>query len=422
MILEIDNRIVCLNGMVAERKSTGFSITIDDVGFPILNGSGQSAFGVRSKKPIRMTIEAGEDSFYFESVVPTSFVSGPIYGLSITSNGLYIPGFDNTTNTQIYETVMFSSQSAGTRVITFVFEDYGEIEELFFDRFNFYGAFPNEIIGAEKLRFLRVSNVNHLTSFPTDLSSLVNLREIRLSNLGLTYDKIPDSFFELDLTIFRAENVFNLADPISSNLFKVSFWKNLEYLELGGSYINDYFPEDLIENPEKVTNLRLNSNTWSDLPERLALFTNLRVLYWGTIVSTEPVEWFDTSNLKSLSLLIVRGNVRLDNLANDWEGLVSLETIQNIDTWEGVSADSSTIINSLYELVTNEASILPNGAAEPYPNRFRNMQYGRATFIFTGAKVAPDGYIQGVSNGTPTTPGQRIYVLQNQYGHTITHA
>lgn len=418
MIFTIDNRIVCMNGMVAERKLTGFSITVDDVGFPVANGAGlQSAFGVKSGKPIRLTIQAGEDSFYFESVVAL----GGLYRLSITSDGLYINGFDTIQNSQLYESVMFSTQSAGTRVITFVFEDYGEIEELYFGRFNFHGAFPNEIIGAEKLRLLHVGNVNFLTTFPTDLSALVNVREIRINNLGLTFDQIPDSFFDLDITLFRVTNVFNLADPISSNLFKVSFWKNLEYLELQDVNINDYFPDDLIDNPEKVLDLRIQRNTWSYLPERLSLFTNLKLLYWGTIVSTEPVEWFDTSNLKSLSNLWVQGNVRLDNLANDWKGLVSLKNITQIQSWGGVVADSSTIINSLYELVTNEASILPNGAAEPYPNRFRNMQYGSADFRFTGAKVAPDGYIQGVANGNANTTGKQVYVMQNQFGHTITH-
>lgn len=66
--------------------------------------------------------------------------------------------------------------------------------------------------------------------------------------------------------------------------------------------------------------------------------------------------------------------------------------------------------------------MIDNGAALPYRNRFRNIAWGDGTKALNGSKVAPTGYVQGISNGSPADQGQKAYVLQNQYNHTITHA
>lgn len=79
-------------------------------------------------------------------------------------------------------------------------------------------------------------------------------------------------------------------------------------------------------------------------------------------------------------------------------------------------------VDNMYALVVQNGSITNNsGQFIEYPNRFRNISWGHGTLSFTGAKVAPAGYVQGVSNGTPANQGEKVYVLQNQYGHTITH-
>lgn len=63
--------------------------------------------------------------------------------------------------------------------------------------------------------------------------------------------------------------------------------------------------------------------------------------------------------------------------------------------------------------------IVANASMDEYApdQKFRGI-----TFDFRGGIVdtpieAPNGYIQGSSNGTPTTLGQQIFVLSNQYDH-----
>lgn len=420
MILTSENRVLTVGGKAMERKLSGFSITVDDKGFPFSNAAvgQQSGFGVASQRPIRMKIIAGADVLEFESNV----AFGGNYRISITNNGLYLGGFDNSNNPAVYPSVVFSSQSSGTRIITFVFEDYTAITELFWARFNVHGAFPNEIISAVKLQSLTIRETYYITSFPRDLSALTQLRKLNLANIGIRYDKIPDSFFDLNLTQFVGNGCFDCSDPIASNLFKISFWQNLEELELNGCMINDYFPDDLIPNPEKIRKIRMRDNNWTGFPERLSQFKNLSSqLSWGKFLDDTEVGFFDMGQLEKLLGLEVQGRVSVANLKDVWANLYSLNNLIGFSGWTTAMNNPNSFVDSLYELVTTRGSITPNGSPAPYRNRFRNIAWGHVNFRFTGAKTAPSGYVQGSSNGNPVTSGQKVYVLQNQYGHTITH-
>ena len=81
-------------------------------------------------------------------------------------------------------------------------------------------------------------------------------------------------------------------------------------------------------------------------------------------------------------------------------------------------------VDKLYILVFENAYLDPSLAPEDedYPEQFRDVAWGESggSAIPVGTVEAPTGFIQGSNNGNPTNQGQKIYVLVNNYGHTIT--
>lgn len=422
MIYRIGNNIVRMpNGAIAEKKITSFSMIIDDVGFPYdPTGGNDRGFGLMSRKPFKMTLNAGDEVFEFTAY---NAGSGGAYFLSISPTGDFINGFNNNYRENMYQSVTFQNQSSGTREVTIEIDGFEDIETLYMSRFNVHGAISGNIKFMRNLQRLHLENLNHITQFPEDLSSLTELRDMRLSSLSQTrLSKIPDSFFTLDLTFFQANGIFDLSDPIASNLFKINQFENLLQLYLQSSSINNYFPNDFATFKDSITNLRLTGNTFDIFPPVIDLYENLTNYYTGNIGKSDAVApMFNSATKKKLSLLYIAGHIEI-NIHQTWIELYSISQILNMHTWITARDNFDEFVDNMYSLVTQNGSITQDsGEFVEYPNRFRNISWGHGTLSFTGAKVAPAGYVQGVSNGTPTNQGEKVYVLQNQYGHTITH-
>lgn len=423
MIYRIGNNIVKMpNGAIAEKKVTSFSMTIDDIGFPYdPTGVNNRGFGLMARKPFKMTLNAGDEVFEFTAY---NVASNGAYFLSISPSGDYINGFNNTRRENMYQSVTFQNQSSGTREVTIEIDIFEDIEILYMNLFNVYGAISGNIKFMRKLQRLELHDLNYITQFPEDLSLLTELRELRLTSISQTrLSKIPDSFFTLDLTTFQANGIFDLSDPISSNLFKINQFENLQELRLESSSINNYFPNDFAMFKDSIVGLRLTGNTFDIFPPVIDLYENLTTYYTGTIGKSDAVApMFNSATKKKLDLLYISGYVEI-NIHQTWTELYSLSRISTMHQWYTAIDNFDEFVDNMYSLVTQNGSITQNsGQFVEYPNRFRNISWGHSSLSFTGAKVAPAGYVQGVSNGTPANQGEKVYVLQNQYGHTITHA
>ena len=81
------------------------------------------------------------------------------------------------------------------------------------------------------------------------------------------------------------------------------------------------------------------------------------------------------------------------------------------------------LIDAIYTMTTTKASITGSNTLPYRGIRLSLENYGGWTVsaVPTGVFQAPAGYVQGISNGTPTTDREKLYVLQNQYGYTITY-
>ena len=89
-----------------------------------------------------------------------------------------------------------------------------------------------------------------------------------------------------------------------------------------------------------------------------------------------------------------------------------LRTQLRVDTW----------VDNWYTFITTNAAMT---GANTLP--FRGMNHnitsttiGDGTASPAGTYQQPTGYIQGVNNGTPASPKEKIWVMVNQYGHNWT--
>lgn len=155
------------------------------------------------------------------------------------------------------------------------------------------------------------------------------------------------------------------------------------------------------------------------------------------------------NRLIQLKSINVGGGTNYDTIMTNWGDLSALV---NLETFDGATAYNTpttmpsyllqmsklrTIkldrnytrqdrwdeaIESLYNLVVDNAPIINDDDNNPVPMRNQTIGMTSRTwsvvptaYIVQGTYQQPTGYIQGVSNGTPASQLEKIWVLANQY-------
>jgi hypothetical protein len=418
----VGGKIVSVGNKFPEKRIKSISFTVDSGGFPLSNSTrgDPSYFFVGSLKPIRMTIIKNNEVFNFggpeNSQNPTR--------IAITSDGNPTNSL-NQSSDHAHESVIFQNIEGEQSKITLQFEDIKSITVLAINQTNVYGDIDKNLLEMTSLRELSFTSLDFVTSFPENLRPLTELREIRLASIGnVVYDKMFDSLFDLSLTSFRAPRVFNLSDPISSNLFKLNTWENLEQLELSYCNIVNYFPDDWLVFKDSLQDLRMIGNTYSSFPSILSQFSKMRFFYFQ-ITNSETQEWFDLTLYTRLRSFWISGDVSISSIDTAWIPLVSLVRITNQSNWIGNQSDFDLFIEKFYILVTNQGFLDINSSDainSGEPEQFRNIRWGSTRgdhFRVLNPIQAPSGFSLGISNGTPANNAEKIYVLVENYGHTV---
>jgi hypothetical protein len=389
-------------------------------------------FEVRGANFPNFDTQSNSSAFYFSSTIQQSVQVN--WGDGTTSNHSFAPdtrsGFrvgwtqDGEYNFRLQAGALAANHSyidgsTEKRTITFLFDDLSKINEFASFSILIEGAFPSSILSAESLTSIILSGTKGITSFPLDLSKNKLIEEIVLSRcFPSKLSKIPDSFFDLDLKVFEGSASFNLSDNISSNLFKINQWENLERLYLDSCDIIQF--DQSFFNLTKLSDLRIRSNNFTNFNINFSKLENLIILYYG-VSQNQNTSFPNFDLLNVLSALVLQGNYNLGEIPTKWVGLKSLKTI---DTNNLILTNDrfDLFIDQIYLLVTQNAYLNPSsvGAGETYPDQFRDMSYGESDLTASGAIQEPVDFVQGSNNGNPINQGQKIYVLVNNYGHTIT--
>lgn len=255
----------------------------------------------------------------------------------------------------------------------------------------------------------------------------VKLNNIRMGSFSHpgTWSNWPEGFLNMkDLKYFGCNGVFNFADNPDSNWRRFSEWKDLTEFNFNWCNIPSYDPAfnsipaasiDIISDRNNipvfdevnkvgdnklVVNFMANGNSWK------------QDLVAGKLNKIQAT--FCTSNV-----------VPVDNLP-DW-----LYEIREFRTWDlgyrfiDTIGRADTFVNTFYEKVMSwEHMTMSQTAVDGNRNQFYKLILNLYIASIptnkrpSGVYQAPEGFVKGVSNGNPTTPMEKVYVLTNNYGQT----
>jgi|GEM_PF-2178751 hypothetical protein len=339
----------------------------------------------------------------------------------------YVIGYSTSSELNNYEIErhFFTDNFTGLRTINFEFTNPERLSEVFFRFIRLKGLLPSNIFFFKNLDKYTIAFARTVDRLPEKFPK--NLREIyvgfSLLNKAL---KIPDGLFSSNVEELYFPSSLDLSDPISSNLFRIGELKDsLKILDFTGCNI-DLIPSNSISQLNILNRLTIPNNGISDFSEIINL-TSLRIL----IISVNNIsndEWFDFSNFKNLVLFAPLSLTEslIDQIPISFKPLKSMidfglggfnQVVNTVNKY-------NLFVDKLYILVFENAYLDPSLAPEDedYPEQFRDVAWGESggSAIPVGTVEAPTGFIQGSNNGNPTNQGQKIYVLVNNYGHTIT--
>ena len=295
-------------------------------------------------------------------------------------------------------------------------------------------GFP--ILELPSLTTLNISYTRYINEIPfVRLSKIKNLTSFNLTSLGSVLQYIPDSIFDMTgLTTLSISGVFNLADPDSSNFRKISKLKNLKSLTAWVCNIKTYIKEF---NDLPNLNYLCISNasggvdgipTFDEVSVINPALTNMNVIgagYSGSGIRTSWMEaQFAGKGLEHLQQINIEYQNNLSLVLPEYlREMNSLNYIYALNSFKS-QARADTWVNNLYAYMTNWNQVT---MTNKLVNGKRNQFYGLTISMYasnypydyrpSGVYQAPAGFVKGSSNGNPTTPMEKIYVMQNNYAH-----
>lgn len=379
-------------------------------------------------------------------------------GIKVYADGVYLETvFPNNGDTVItfnsdYKSFEFEDMTIKRRNIKFEFiGGIDNISELsffyigFFDgidtsfnrltnieKFTIYsstGRVEKEIYGDDILtqyNDLGISNLKPLLNF-------TNLTQLRLHSVfkdsSLSRNNLPLWIFNMPslLSLTYGGDLSNLFTQKEYNNFdKLPLLESLEYFESSHTRLSHLsIPDNWKSNRLKGVKLNGFSGSFKSIDYLINQYTVEQFTYQSENIGdpTNDNEWFSVepySVLETLTVLTFNGTGLNDpsKLPKNLERAVKLKYLTF-----GYPTNNICLLSTTEQVTAWWSSwypfIVANASMDEYApdQKFRGI-----TFDFRGGVVdtpieAPNGYIQGSSNGTPTTLGQQIFVLSNQYDH-----
>ncbi|MGV8814732.1 MAG: leucine-rich repeat domain-containing protein [Gelidibacter sp.] len=413
MIYSIDGNILSVDGNMIERRVNTLVYQYKGDVFPknAYNNDKTGVFTFTSIGPNSITINYGDGN-----IVSKVFeVSGALYYAQYSYA-------DNPPVGHIHNHI-YNDGFIGMRNISFEFEFPNLLKGINVNRLYIYGNLPSETSFFPNITSIKYQRCFTIESIPDSFPE--NLEEYTVSEvMSSKVPKLPDTLFNTTLHTLSINSSYDLSDIISSNFFKINQLNNLE--SLGVNHCDIKKLPDSISECTKLYSLFVRGNLFTEIPVQLGELSNLEILQVGSdsalLINKSIPVW---SNLKKLrQLRFDFSDCIISDIADSWKYLYSLSNMLTMDKLAETNLRFNEFIDAFYELCTTNGNIVNNSSSfgGVYPYRFRNISWGLKTRLFNGIKQAPIGYVQGVSNGTPANQGEKVYVLQNQYNHTVTHA
>lgn len=323
----------------------------------------------------------------------------------------YIPGTDN-------------HDALPEHIVTIRFDKPETVTGLIVSETKLYGDFPSDIGLMDGLEVLTLNDTANITGFPLRIGETASLKDITFRNIGSAMEeRIPNSLFDMPIESITVTNSVNLSDITSSNFDRIGEWAGTLIFFGADSCKIDQMPLEI----SLCTNLRslyVRNNRFSVCPPEINGLPLTELRFVGT--NPNIVEWGDfsaCSDLVTLGLELNLPGTFTTNIPPWVSSLTKLKKVVAYSTFGHSQARTDTWVDNVYNFVV--ANALITGTDD---DPFRAMDFDlvptNPSHIPTynkrpsGIYQQPAGYVQGSNNGTPASPMERIWVLENQYGHT----
>lgn len=235
----------------------------------------------------------------------------------------------------------------------------------------------------------------------------------------------PEGFLKMKrLKYFGCSSVFNFADNPDSNWRRFSEWENLTIFNFNWCNIPSYDPA-FNSIPAVGINIISNRNNIPVFDEVDKVGDNKIHVYFMANGSSWKQDLVGGKLNKIQETYCRSYTVPVDDLP-DW-----LYEVREFRKWNLSSSFISTqeradtFVNTFYDKIMSWSYITMSQTAS---DGNRNQFYKLTLDLYTsaaptnkrpsGVYQAPEGFVKGVSNGNPTTPMEKVYVLTNNYGQT----
>lgn len=235
----------------------------------------------------------------------------------------------------------------------------------------------------------------------------------------------PEGFLKMKrLKYFGCSSVFNFADNPDSNWRRFSEWENLTIFNFNGCNIPSYDPA-FNSIPATGIDIISDRNNIPVFDEVDKVGDNKIRIYFMANGSSWKQDLVGGKLNKIQEIYCRSYTVPVDDLP-DW-----LYEVREFRKWDLSSSFISTqeradkFVDAFYDKMMSWEYITMSQVAS---DGNRNQFYKLILSLYeassptnkrpSGVYQAPEGFVKGISNGNPTTPMEKVYVLTNNYGQT----
>lgn len=324
-------------------------------------------------------------------------------------------------------------QAGVDKLITFTFEHPDNVVEIGFGYCGCKTNLPANLNYYKNLRVLRFwgttggspNSIQRVIFFPFEILDLQYLEEVTFTQtfqMGSGFDnKIPDVLFNKPLTSLEYQEA--LGDNFADNNIALIYQLAGTLLNLGigdnrASSTLTALPDDSAYGFQHLTSLTsFNSQNRNAFPTFPAVLNQIPTLVSINVGDSQfgSSGWGDLSNLVNLVTLTLTGSLLMPDSVPTW--LIYTTKLKNF-VMTNVYTTLSRIdnfIDSLYTFI--DANTAKTGTSA---DQFRSMVINLTGVQATGVYQQPSGYSSGSSNGSPASQQEKIWILVNQYAHTVT--
>lgn len=260
------------------------------------------------------------------------------------------------------------------------------------------------------------------------ISKSVNLKSIQMGSFYHpgTWSNWPEGLLNMkDLKYFGCNSVFNFADNPDSNWRRFSEWKDLTEFNFNWCNIPSYDPafNSIPAVSISIISDRNNIPVFDEVDKVGDDKTGVTFMGGGSSWKQDLVG----GKLNKIHNTYCSSSViSVDDLPD------YLYEIREFRIWTlrdgrfiNTQERADTFVNTFYDKIMSWSYITMSQTAS---DGNRNQFYKLTLDLYTsaaptnkrpsGVYQAPEGFVKGVSNGNPTTPMEKVYVLTNNYGQT----